>query len=171
MPIFRKKQSTAKPSASPLTIHLMVDEGTFDEGTGDVSFDGFWPYLDLGCTRRMPFDELCPDEPRVFYSNVAGVSFHAGQLQLSCFDVGQVVALVPEPTNTADTNAIQVVGSIGKRMYPTGYVPAPIARQLAGVAQGQTGQGIVVQTFSKGGARVGLRIVGSFGRVLQAKSV
>ena len=48
MPIFRKKQSTAKPSASPLTIHLMVDEGTFDEGTGDVSFDGFWPYLDLG---------------------------------------------------------------------------------------------------------------------------
>ena len=70
------------------------------------------------------------DDPRVFVVPVAGVSFREDAVLDSSFDPGLPLALVPEPDNEFDSNAIGIWN--GERTLQAGYVPREQARALDG---------------------------------------
>jgi hypothetical protein len=68
------------------------------------------------------------EDPRVRVIKVAGVSYRLDALQDDAFVPGRRLALVPEPDNEHDPNAIGVWDE--DRRLQVGYVPAEIAREL-----------------------------------------
>jgi len=70
------------------------------------------------------------DDPRLRVIAVAGVSFRAGEVADASFDPGARLALVPEPDNEHDPNAIGIWN--GERTLQAGYVPREVAPELAG---------------------------------------
>jgi hypothetical protein len=73
------------------------------------------------------------DDPRILVIPVAGVSFRADALDDPSFEPGRVVALVPEPDNEHDPNAVAVWNEA--RTLQVGYVPRDIAPELKGDEQ------------------------------------
>ncbi len=64
---------------------------------------------------------------------VAGVSFRPEAVADASFDPGRRLALVPEPTNEHDPNAVAVWNEGGT--LQAGYVPRDVAPLLAGSEQ------------------------------------
>jgi hypothetical protein len=78
--------------------------------------------------------EIVPwEDSRVLVVPVAGVSFRPGSLEDPAFEPGLPVALVPEPENEHDPNAVAVWNE--QRTLQVGYVPREIAPQLKGDEQ------------------------------------
>jgi hypothetical protein len=73
------------------------------------------------------------EDPRILVIPVAGVSFRADALDDPSFEPGRVVALVPEPDNEHDPNAVAVWNE--ERTLQVGYVPRDIAPELKGDEQ------------------------------------
>jgi len=93
------------------------------------------------------------DDPRIRVTRVAGTSFRLDELQDDGFAPGSRLALVPEPDNEHDPNAIAVWDA--ERRVQAGYVPADLARELD--AEGW--QAVSLLEFFEDGRRVGLRIL------------
>lgn len=72
-------------------------------------------------------------DPRVRVVPVAGVSYRADALPDASFDPGRRLALVPEPDNEHDPNAVAVWNA--DRSLQAGYVPRDVAPELAGDEQ------------------------------------
>ena len=72
-------------------------------------------------------------DPRVRVVAVAGVSYRAEALPDASFDPGQRLALVSEPDNEHDPNAVAVWNA--ERSLQAGYVPRDVAPELAGDEQ------------------------------------
>jgi hypothetical protein len=72
-------------------------------------------------------------DPRIRVVPVAGVSYRADVLEDASFDPGKPVALVPEPDNVHDPNAVAIWNA--ERTLQLGYVPRDVAPQLAGDEQ------------------------------------
>ena len=70
------------------------------------------------------------DDPRIRVIKVAGVSYRLDALQDDAFAPGRRLALVPEPDNEHDPNAVGVWDD--DRRLQAGYVPAEVARNLVG---------------------------------------
>jgi hypothetical protein len=70
------------------------------------------------------------EDPRVRVVAVAGVSFRAEAVADGSFDPGARLALVPEPENEHDPNAIAIWNE--QRTLQAGYVPRDVAAELAG---------------------------------------
>ena len=70
------------------------------------------------------------EDPRICVVAVAGVSYRAEALPDPSFDPGRRVALVPEPDNPHDANAVAIWNEA--RTLQLGYVPAAVAPELAG---------------------------------------
>ena len=70
------------------------------------------------------------EDPRIRVVAVAGVSFRAEDVQDASFDPGVRLALVPEPDNEYDPNAIAIWNE--ERTLQAGYVPRGIAAELDG---------------------------------------
>jgi hypothetical protein len=70
------------------------------------------------------------DDPRIRVIAVAGVSFRPAAVADASFDPGSRVALVPEPDNEHDPNAVGVWNE--DRTLQAGYVPRDVAPELAG---------------------------------------
>ena len=68
------------------------------------------------------------DDPRIRIVKVAGVSYRMDELQDAAFTPGRRLALVPEPDNEHDPNAIAIFDE--ERQAQAGYVPAEVARDL-----------------------------------------
>src|SRR2546427_10248831 len=68
------------------------------------------------------------EDPRIRVIKVAGVSYRLDALQGDAFAPGRRLALMPEPDNEHDPNAIGVWDD--ERRLQAGYVPAEIAREL-----------------------------------------
>ena len=99
-------------------------------------------------------DELVrSDDPRIHVIKVAGVSYRLDALQDDAFAPGRRLALVPEPDNEHDPNAVGVWDE-GLRLQ-AGYVPAEAARNLTA----GDWQAISVHEFFDAGARAGLRVL------------
>ena len=64
---------------------------------------------------------------------VAGVSFRSEAVADATFDPGRPLALVPEPTNEHDANAVAVWNE--ERTLQAGYVPRDVAPVLDGGEQ------------------------------------
>ena len=72
-------------------------------------------------------------DPRVRVVPVAGVSYRAEALADPSFDPGRRLALVPEPENEHDPNAVAIWNE--DRTLQVGYVPREVAADLAGDEQ------------------------------------
>ena len=73
------------------------------------------------------------EDPRILVVPVAGVSFRPESLDDPSFDPGRPVALLREPDNPHDPNAVAVWND--ERTLQLGYVPRETAPQLAGDEQ------------------------------------
>ena len=78
-------------------------------------------------------DPLKWDDPRVRVVKLAGASYRAEALQDDGFAPGRRLALVAEPENEHDPNAVAVWDA--ERRLQAGYVPAEIAPELRGDEQ------------------------------------
>jgi HIRAN domain len=93
------------------------------------------------------------DDPRVRVVKLAGVSYRADALQDDAFAPGKRLALVREPENEHDSNAIAVYDA--GRLLQAGYVPADIAPELHGDEQA-----VALWEFrGDDGRRIGLRVL------------
>jgi hypothetical protein len=100
-----------------------------------------------GSGYRLVDAELPRDVRRV---KVAGVSHRREALQSAVFAPGEELALVPEPDNPHDPNAVGVWDS--RRLEQVGYLPADVARKIGRrLARGRVSAG--------SGERVGLEIL------------
>ena len=93
------------------------------------------------------------EDPRIRVIKVAGVSYRLDALQDDAFAPGRRLALVPEPDNEHDPNAIGVWDE--HRRLQVGYVPAEIARELAV----DDWQAVALWEFFEDGQRGGLRVL------------
>jgi len=91
-------------------------------------------------------------DPRLRVVKVAGTSYRADALQDEAFAPGRRLALVAEPDNPHDANAVGVWDEA--RRLQVGYVPAEVAPELRGDEQA-----VSLWEFRDGGARIGLRIL------------
>src|SRR5207302_965330 len=78
-------------------------------------------------------DAMKWDDPRVRVVKLAGATYRADALQDDAFAPGERLALVREPENEHDSNAIAVYDA--ERRLQAGYVPADIAPELRGDEQ------------------------------------
>ncbi len=69
------------------------------------------------------------EDPRIRVVPVAGVSYRAQALDDVSFDPGRKLALVPEPQNEHNPNAVGIWNE--PRTLQLGYVPAAVAPELA----------------------------------------
>jgi hypothetical protein len=93
------------------------------------------------------------EDPRVRVIKVAGVSYRLDALQDDAFVPGRRLALVPEPDNEHDPNAVGVWDEDGR--LQVGYVPAEIAREL----EVDDWQAVTLWEFFEDGQRGGLRVL------------
>jgi hypothetical protein len=73
------------------------------------------------------------EDPRIHVVPAAGVSYRPEALPDPSFDPGRRLALVPEPGNEHDPNAVGIWND--ERTLQLGYVPAAVAPELAGDEQ------------------------------------
>jgi HIRAN domain len=93
------------------------------------------------------------EDPRIRVIKLAGVSYRLDALQDEGFAPGKRLALVPEPDNEHDRNAIGVWDDA--RRVQGGYVPADVAGEL----DAGDWQAVSLLEFSDGGKRAGLRVL------------
>jgi hypothetical protein len=139
-----------------LPVFLLDHQSTVQGPDGDEVGSGFRAFLDGPRTVELLENERVPVLPGVFYTRVAGVSFHDDVLQLPQFAVGEPVEIKHEPASELDQHALAVYGG-GTRV---GYVPGPIADVLAPGGT-RAGQGVVLMEWSRNGARQNIWVLGS----------
>jgi hypothetical protein len=93
------------------------------------------------------------DDPRVRVVKLAGASYRAEALQDEAFAPGRRLALVREPENEHDPNAVAVYDA--ERRLQAGYVPAEVAPELDGDEQA-----VALWEFrGEDDQRIGLRVL------------
>ena len=93
------------------------------------------------------------DDPRIRVINAAGSSYRLDALQDDAFAPGKRLALVPEPDNEHDPNAIGIWDA--ERRLQAGYVPAEVAPEVP-----HDWQAVSLWEFSGAdGERIGLRVL------------
>ena len=98
-------------------------------------------------------DAMKWDDPRVRVVKLAGASYRAEALQDDAFSPGRRLALVREPENEHDPNAVAVYDA--ERRLQVGYVPAEVAPALSGDEQAVS----LWEFRGEDGRRIGLRIL------------
>ena len=93
------------------------------------------------------------DDPRLIVVKLAGSSYRLDALQGDAFAPGRRLALVPEPDNEHDPNAVAVWDEA--RSVQAGYVPADIAPGLHGDEQAVS----LWEFRGDDGRRIGLRLL------------
>ena len=91
-------------------------------------------------------EEVRWEDERIRVVPVAGVSFRADDVRDASFDPGERLALVPEPDNEHDPNAVAIWNE--ERTLQAGYVPRDVAPELVGdeiaVSLWRAGEGLRV---------------------------
>ena len=98
-------------------------------------------------------DAMKWDDPRVRVVKLAGSSYRADALQDEAFAPGRRLALVPEPENEHDPNAVAVWDA--EQRLQAGYVPAEVAPELGGDEQALS----LWEFRGDDGQRIGLRVL------------
>ena len=93
------------------------------------------------------------DDERLRVVKLAGSSYRSDALQDDAFAPGKRLALVREPENEHDPNAVGIWDA--KRRLQAGYVPAEVAAEVRGDEQA-----LALWEFrGETGARIGLRVL------------
>jgi len=87
------------------------------------------------------------EDERILVVPVAGISYRADDAADGSFDPGRRLALVPEPANEHDPNAVAIWNE--ERTLQAGYVPRDVAPTLSGDEQA-----IALWRLEGGGLRV-----------------
>ncbi len=98
-------------------------------------------------------DAMKWDDPRVRVVKLAGASYRAAALQDDGFAPGRRLALVREPENEHDPNAVAVWDA--EHRLQAGYVPAEVAPGLRGDEQAVS----LWEFRGEDGQRIGLRVL------------
>ena len=98
-------------------------------------------------------DAIKWDDPRVRVVKLAGASYRADALQDDGFAPGRRLALVAEPENEHDPNAVAVWDA--EQRLQAGYVPADAAPELRGDEQAVS----LWEFRGEDGQRIGLRVL------------
>jgi hypothetical protein len=98
-------------------------------------------------------DALKWDDERLRVVKVAGSSYRLDELQDDVFAPGRRLALVREPENEHDPNAISIWDA--DRRLQAGYVPAEVAPELRGDEQAVS----LWEFRDDDGRRIGLRVL------------
>jgi len=98
-------------------------------------------------------DPMKWDDERVRVVKLAGASYRADALQNDGFAPGRRLALVPEPENEHDPNAVALWDA--ERRVQAGYVPAEVAPELRGDEQAVS----LWEFRGEDGQRIGLRVL------------
>ena len=98
-------------------------------------------------------DAMKWDDPRVRVVRLAGASYRADALQDDAFAPGRRLALVREPENEHDPNAVGVWDA--EHRLQAGYVPAEVAPELRGDEQAVS----LWEFRGADGSRIGLRVL------------
>jgi hypothetical protein len=93
------------------------------------------------------------EDPRIHVIKVAGISYRLDAVQDDAFAPGRRLALIPEPDNEHDPNAIGVWDA--ERRLQAGYVPAETAADLDADAW----QAVSLLEYFDEGRRAGLRVL------------
>jgi len=93
------------------------------------------------------------EDERIRVIPVAGVSFRLEALQEDAFAPGRPLALVPEPDNEHDPNAIGIWDDA--RRVQAGYVPGEVAAEL----EADEWQAVSLAEFREDERRAGLRVL------------
>ena len=93
------------------------------------------------------------EDPRIRVIKVAGISYRLDAVQDDAFAPGKRLALVPEPDNEHDPNAIGVWDA--ERRLQAGYVPAETAAGL----DAEAWQAVSLLEYFDEGRRAGLRVL------------
>jgi HIRAN domain-containing protein len=93
------------------------------------------------------------DDARIQVVKIAGASYRLDALRDDAFAPGRRLALVPEPDNEHDPNAVGIWDD--ERRLQAGYVPADVAAGLDAAAW----QAVSIHEFFADGQRVGLRVL------------
>jgi HIRAN domain len=126
-------------------LRLWLERGEVDGGRG------FWLRdAASGDALRWEDERLAAAGARVIA--VAGASYRLDALQDGAFAPGSKLALVPEPDNEHDPNAVAVWDA--ERRLQAGYVPAEMAPELEPPLQA-----VALWEWLDGGRRVGLRVL------------
>jgi hypothetical protein len=139
-----------------LPVYLTDHRSTEETADGEVVGFGFTPYLDEGCTEELVEDDRSPVLPGVFYTPVAGVSFHDDVLQRPDFGAGREVEIRHEPANSRDRSPLAVFSGECR----VGYLPEPVATALAPSGT-RRGHAIIVREWSTNGVRQAISVLGS----------
>ena len=91
-------------------------------------------------------------DPRLRVVPVAGASYRVDALQDDAFAPGRRLALVREPENPHDPNAVAIWDA--ERRVQAGYVPAEVAPELTGDEQA-----VSLWEFREDERRIGLRVL------------
>ena len=93
------------------------------------------------------------NDERLRVVHLAGASYRLDELQDDGFEPGRRLALVPEPQNEHDPNAVAIFDA--ERRVQGGYVPAEVAAEVSGDEQA-----VALWEFrDDDGRRVGLRVL------------
>ena len=124
-------------------LRIWLERGELEGGSG------FW-LRDAATGDALSWDDarLAAGGARVV--PVAGASYRMDELQDDAFAPGHPLAIVPEPENEHDPNALAIWD--GELRVQAGYVPAEVARELAPPLQA-----LSLWEWREGGRRVGLR--------------
>jgi HIRAN domain-containing protein len=126
-------------------LRLWLERGELEGGSG------FWlREAASGDALRWDDDRLAAGGAYVV--RVAGASYRLDALQDEGFAPGSRLALVPEPENEHDPNAVGVWDA--DRRVQAGYVPADVAPALELPLQA-----VALWEWREGGRRVGLRVL------------
>ena len=98
-------------------------------------------------------DAMKWEDPRVRVVKLAGASYRSEALQDDAFAPGRGLALVPEPENEHDPNAVALWDA--ERRLQAGYVPAEVAPELGGDEQAVS----LWEFRGEDGRRIGLRVL------------
>ena len=93
------------------------------------------------------------DDERLRVVKLAGASYRLDELQSESFGPGRRLALVPEPENEHDPNAVAVWDE--ERRVQAGYVPAEVAPSVRGDEQALS----LWEFRGDDGKRIGLRVL------------
>jgi hypothetical protein len=126
-------------------LRIWLERGELEGGRG------FW-LRDAATGDALSWDDARLEASGARVLPVAGASYRMDALQDDAFAPGKQLAIVPEPENEHDPNALAIWDA--ERRLQAGYVPAEAARELLPPLQA-----ISLWEWREGDRRVGLRVL------------
>ena len=151
----RRQPLDAAASAPPISVHVREDTHAFTGDDGKTVWCGGYAPVTEDGRNFLSLGEHHASDPHCFYCKVAGVQ-HYPALARDAFGPSSQIALIAEPTNPYDKNAVGVWDLAG--VCQAGHVPAELRSEIAGLLRAGVALGGMVTREFRWGSAKGKRI-------------